>query len=315
MNLNIKQSFEVCGFLRLIARGPDGEVRKDTGWFKNLITDTGLNMLGDSAIGGTGQQGCLAKCAVGSGNTPPTIGDTALQTQVAITSTVNANTFNSFTTAPWYAFYRRTFRFATGAAAGNLTEVGIFGLPGSNPMLSRALIVDGGGSPITLTILSDEILDVVYEFRVYPLQADLPFNVTISSVNYSCVARAAGLADSNRVARNVGNAFSLGLDQFGNSYAAQAYSGALGTIGTNPAGTVANSTSAAFSSYVPGSFTRDLIFGFNLGAANFGAGGIPSVLAPNSIGWYQISFSPAIPKDNTKTLTLTLTYTWTRRVI
>lgn len=313
---SLNATFEVCGYLRLKIYRPDGSLRVDTDWFRNLITDTGLNMQGDSAISGTGTRPLLFRCSVGAGNTPPTISDTALQTQVATTTTTQDTITGNVTASPWYAFCRKTFRFATGAAAGNLTEVGIFGSLGSNPMLSRALIVDGMGNPITLTVLSDEILDVVYEYRVYPLQADLPFNVTISAVNYSCVARASSLGNGNALALNVGTPFGRGSDQFGNTHNVTVYNGVLGPITGNPTGTsdVINSITATFAAYVPGSFTRSVTYDIPLNEGNI-SGGIAAVQAPNNVGWYQISFSPAIPKDATKILSLTFTYTWIRRVI
>lgn len=310
--IELKQYLEVAGLFRLIVRRPDGSIRVDTDWFTNMIVNQGLDKQMDSG----GSADLLSMCRVGSGSTPPAATDTSLVSQVATTTTINASVFGTVTSSPWYAWKRKTFRFATGVAAGNLTEVGISSNQAGNPLISRALIVDGGGSPITITVLSDETLDVVYEYRVYPLQADLPFNVTISAVNYSCVCRASSLGDVNALARNVGLAFTFGNDQFGNGHRWSAYTGALGPITGVPGGTAQTNgiDPSSASAYVTGTFTRSITVNWSLNNGNL-AGGIAAVQIPMSIGWYQVSFSPVIPKDNTKILALTMTYLISRRVI
>ena len=88
-----------------------------------------------------------------------------------IASTTNqqrSSEISNTTTAPYYYGGRITWRFGQGIAAGNISEVGL-GWGNSN-LWNRALIKDANGNPTTITVLSDEYLDVVSEIRVYPTQ-------------------------------------------------------------------------------------------------------------------------------------------------
>ena len=148
---------DLAGFYKLVATNSKGQTRVVADWFCNLILDAGLNRLGTGGI--------IDRISVGSGNSTPTAGQTALDTLVATTTTAVGGGVNSYdSVGNTYAFSRSTYRFATGVATGNLTEVGA---GWSGGLFSRALIKDGGGVPTTVTILSDETLDVIYELRVY----------------------------------------------------------------------------------------------------------------------------------------------------
>ena len=60
----------------------------------------------------------------------------------------------------------------------------------------RALILDGGGSPTTLTILSDETLDVTYTIRVYPPTTDVTGSITLDGVSYGYTIRPCNVSTS-----------------------------------------------------------------------------------------------------------------------
>ncbi len=90
----------------------------------------------------------MSTCMVGSGNAAPAETDTALQAR-ASTSNINVQSNNS-NVSPRYGWRRRTFRFAAGAAAGNLSEVGVGWT--TTAVFSRALILDGSGNPTTITV-------------------------------------------------------------------------------------------------------------------------------------------------------------------
>lgn len=149
--------------------GNPTELKSTTGWFDNLITDTGLEGIGSTPTSNNNIQACV----VGSGNTPPTVTDSSLVNFVALTNTKQANWtgVGQFTTMPYYITYSTTYSFGTGAAAGNLSEVGLTCRPtsssGTTPLWSRALILDGNGDPTTITVLSDEVLYVTYQLIVY----------------------------------------------------------------------------------------------------------------------------------------------------
>ena len=75
-------------------------------------------------------------------------------------------------TSPYYISHIVEYHFAIGAAAGNLSELGVGWASSGTTLFSRALILDSGGTPTTITVLSDEYLYVTYEHRFYPSETD-----------------------------------------------------------------------------------------------------------------------------------------------
>ena len=266
-------------------------------WFDNLIVDAGLNNLGTQSI-----RSALARCRVGTGTTPPTISDTDLVSSVAFVGSPTETT--GFTSsAPYYSWVRYVFTFPTGAAAGNLSEVAI--QDGSNVLFSRALIVDGVGTPTTVVILSDEQLVVTYELRIYAATADVPFTIDISGTSYSGTLRPmqVGTVVLFSVA---GTAGGLPLTNLGSGNSAAGTTGtALGAFTAAPTGTMVNSTGTfSASAYTTGNFYRDWTITWSLGQANVGSG-ITTLAVRSRMAPIQLSFSPRIPKTATKTMTLT----------
>ncbi|MDH0276395.1 MULTISPECIES: hypothetical protein [unclassified Stenotrophomonas] len=277
-----------------------GSRRLAADWFDNLVVDAGLNRMG-------GFDGCLDFAMVGSGNAAPLPSNTTLQSRVGSTSTKTSNV-NGSNASPRYGWRRITFRFAAGAAAGNLSEVGV-GWDSTN-ITSRALILDGSGNPTTITVLPDEILDVTYEFRVYFSEADSSFNVTISGVTYACVLRPAIVNDST-YGIQYGNVISV--NSFNGAIAPRAFeTDVLGAITGQPAGS-GSTLSLSNAPYVAGNFYSDCTITADLNIANFTTG-IGSLRIDNTLAKYQVSFSPKIPKDATKKLTLSVRTTWSRHV-
>lgn len=158
MNVNI--GLAVGALFKLNVHKGDGVPTKDTGWFHNLVLDTGLKYL---SVGDA-----ITHCYVGSGNSEPTINQTGLDVHLAGTNIVmrNIETGRELGAAKPYYWMRRTYRFNEGVAKGVLAEVGTGWALGS--LFNRTLIKDDLGNPTTITILEDEFLDVVVEFRVYP---------------------------------------------------------------------------------------------------------------------------------------------------
>lgn len=158
----LKAKIEVGARFKFITSKANGHVSKETAWFNNLVLDAGLDAMGG---GGTAD---ITHVWVGTGNSTPTPTQTGLDNTLAGTSTTSAGDQRGVQTSnlPYYYWMRRTFRFDLGVAAGNLSEVGLGN--DSSALFNRALIKDNSGNPITVTVLSDEFLDVVVELRVYP---------------------------------------------------------------------------------------------------------------------------------------------------
>ena len=300
----------VAGRFKLTAtKVESGKSRVLADWFDNLILDQGLNRWGTGAI--------ITACQVGTGNTAPAATQTQLANFLAGTTSIQSQTTSAQSTPPYYGSRIFTFRFNAGAATGNLSEVGVGWSSASGNLFSRALILDGGGSPTTITVLSDEILDVSYEFRTYPPDTDSVFSINISGTDYDCVLRAHSVTSAGHWALVTSAA--IGQSVNGN----RAYNGALGAITTGPSGTQDASSSQVASAYSNNSFQRDFTTTWNLNDGNL-SGGISAIgLCDNNGGngfgrcggSYQVSFSPAIPKDASKTLTISHRVQWARKTI
>ena len=295
--ITMQHETQCAGWFKIEAIRPDGARRVLADWFPNLILNGGRNRMGANSD-------YLYWCQVGSGSTAPVAAQTALVNRIAGTNTHRNEANGAQASAPYYGWYRRTYRFAQGVAAGNLSEVGV-GWATSGSLFSRALILDGGGSPTTITVLSDEVLDVTYELRRYPGTVDLTGTVVLDGVTHNWVSRAAAVTDQYSWAA----AGAMALDQ------AAAYNGNIGAVtALNPSGT-SGSLSVTPLAYSSGSYTRAATVSAGLNQSNL-SGGIRSILirsAATGIGGYQIQFDPAIPKDDTKVLTLTIRHTWARR--
>ncbi|MGH8237836.1 MAG: hypothetical protein ACREXP_12540 [Steroidobacteraceae bacterium] len=295
------------GRFKLTAIRPDGRERPLTGWFSNIVLDQGL----DLAITSGDSPSFLNCCRVGTGNTAPANAQTNLIAHVAGTSNIITSSTGTVGTPDFYSWKIATYRFAQGAAAGNLAEVGIGnGTGNAANLFSRELIRDGGGSPTTVTVLGDEFLDVSYEHRLYagPL-VDVASTVTISGVVYDTVARAAGAPGAAVVP------WSMSVMD------ASVYSGALGAVSGFPGGASSGASSTAnLGSYVNGNFFRDYTASWGLGNGNVGGCAAMAVswratLGGGNAGAHQISFSPSLPKDGTKLMTLNVRRTFTRKTV
>lgn len=299
--------YEFAGYFKLDVHSVDPEgnaipgSQRGTGWFRNLIVNNGLDLLG---TGGD----FLNRCFIGTSNTPPANTNTALGAQVAFAN-------GSITSTPVGSDYISavcTYTFAKGAAVGNMQEIGI-GTTG-NSLFSRALIVDSGGSPTVLVLTSIDILTVTYQLRCYRSQADDVSVVSDGATNYTVTTRTANGLGADALEQWVANGpWSSGTAAYPTVMAA----GALGAWTSAPTGTgYNNSGNFVVAPYSPGSYSLTGVSNFAVGQGNV-PGGVGRAVIFNSPGSVanslQASISPVIQKNNTKTLALTWTISWARR--
>ncbi|MBI1450376.1 hypothetical protein IL972_00290 [Acinetobacter sp. FL51] len=158
MNLDIHTGLGARFKLQVRKAGTD-EITNESAWSENIVLDSGLARM---SVGDW-----YDRCCVGSGNSTPKAGQVALDNFIASTTTKQTtSSFIEITTKPYHYGVRITWRFGIGVAAGNISELGIGW--GNNNLWDRALVKDTGGNPTTITVLSDEYLDVISEIRVYP---------------------------------------------------------------------------------------------------------------------------------------------------
>lgn len=279
---------------------------KDHGWVPNLVLDNGLNYLGTTGTG------FAQYCHVGTNATAPAISQVSMLGYIASQSKTSSSAVN-LGTATYAARYDVTYTFDVGGVIGTIAELGVgWSATHTNNLFSRALVVNGVGSPTTISVTATDQLTVYYRCTLTPSITDSTYTTLISGVSYTTVARLSSASsffgysagwDSDFWGKFVGGTFYQSTST-------------LGAITSNPSGSnvPVSPTSINYAAYVPGNFYRDVTFTV-LPAVGNAAGGIGAMQAVfQNSGWayFQYSFSPAIPKDNTKTLTLTLRYSWGR---
>lgn len=297
MNLKTK----VAGYYKLQVIRPDGTVR-ESGEFPNLITDIGLDRMGVGSY--------LTYCQVGAGSTAPTVTDTSLASFLAASNTKQSTSSGSTSSAPYYTWALNMWRFSAGTATGNISEVGV-GWASGGSLFSRALVLDSGGSPTTITVLADEVLDVTYELRYYPPTVDDTGDVTFTgnlAGTYDWIFRAANVT-SNSVSDGW-NITSGGTDMgYQPPSSVRALNTDIQAITSNPVG--GSGLSSTVGSYTNGTYYRDITATATTATGNL-AGGIRTVVFKIGVGRFQVQFDPAIPKTASDTLSITFRHSWGR---
>ncbi len=289
---------EVSGRFKFEAVKRNGD-RRILAEFPNLILNNGLDLIGTTAY-------YLNYCRVGSGSNAPQVTDSYLGNQTAYTNTTSGSTTNGTQgTSPIYRWYKVTKRFAEGVATGNISEVGMSSTDGNNTgdvLFSRALILDGSGNPTTITVLSNETLDVTYEFRRYIPETDVTGTVELRGNTHNYTGRACMWASWHMP-------FQGGTspnDQM------RVYDGTIGDITGAPSGSNSYTDTETIYSYSNGNYYRDWKYSLSLSQGN-----LTNFISAARIGmvgaYYQFGFSPDIEKTSDDIMSLTFRASWSRR--
>ena len=301
MNVQINNS--VGARFKLVARkASTEEITRETEWFKNIVLDAGLNRM---SVGTW-----IDRVRVGSGNSTPVATQTQLDNTIASTTTVLSGSDSiskQTTTSPYYVAAKRTYRFDEGVAAGNISEVGC-GWGTGLDLWNRALVKDLNGNPTTITVLSDEFLDVIVEVRYYPTQSfSGRFNLLnktgqiVSSHSYTGIPQ---FAENGAVT----------FDKVLGGYT-HLYTGSMNDVNTYPS---SHLDYVYTDSTYPSPKTLSCTSIFQLNSAN---GSIKTVLQLFSIisqaSWYagsayKFEIDPPIVKTNQMVLSFTFSISWGR---
>jgi hypothetical protein len=305
------------GLYKMVVRRADGSVKQETEWFKNLVTDAGLDrwMSGQAYL----TYDSSGQFKVGTGTAAPAANQNSLVQQVAASNgSASGGGIVAATAAPWWGGYRWAARFNAGSLNGQaLTEVGIGW--DSTGCFSRALITPDGVNPGAITVLADETLDVIYELRVFPNTADATGTIVLAGNNYNFVCRPAEMGSTSGISfsGSVGNGGYFDNNFGVNHYVAIVWqTGTLGGVNGQPSGSGASSSSysTTVAAYSNGSFQRQHSATFGLTNVNTPNGDIALMqLYIARVGAYQYQFTPAIPKGPSKTLRLDFNTTLARR--
>lgn len=282
--------------------------------FRNLITDAGL-----IGLGATFSLYNLVYLAVGTGNTAPTVSQTALGGEIGRTNFDNGVS-RVEAMGPGNAYWRCIFSrlFTEAQANGNIAELGMFNASSGGVMWMRQLMRDTLGAATVLTKTSADQLRITYEIRQYWPTVDQVTTATINGIDYTFTMRPCNV--TNPFAWGPGSGTVNGtLYMFGSDRSAvyvDAIDGATLTAATGAgiAGTAANATSYTAQAYSSPNLYYDYTAIFDPGVANFatGIGGLAGSGITRGSRQVQIAIAPRIPKLNTQRLTLQLRTTWGR---
>ena len=291
------------GEVKVIVKRADDTVRLDTGFFPNVITNLGLDAIGNN-------RDLFSFCAVGGGNSTPLNTNTKLDNFLAVGSQISSDSKFDYDPVRDTEFYKcsRTvgYRF-TGLDNKNISEVGLVDdyRPELHSAFTRTLIKNSNGDPTVITVLSGEILELHYRlWQVFDLKdkdqvvtamidgVEVPVNVKI---------RLAGVGSAN-VSGYWGyhNVVGKGVAYAGGSYA-RFGTGEIGKI----TGLISGETSEFYSgmsweAYQPSTYKRKFYVNTSITEA---VHPIRSFLFFTGLGAYQVRFGTVagdLPIDKTK---------------
>ena len=302
------------GEVKVIVKRADDTVRLDTGFFPNVITNLGLDALGNN-------HNLFNYCAVGGGNSTPLNTNTKLDNFLAVGSQISSESKYDYDPVRDTEFYKcsRTvgYRFE-GLDNKNISEVGLVGdyRPEFHSAYTRALIKNSAGEPTVITVLSGEILELQYRlWQVFDVKdkdqvvtamidgVEVPFNVKI---------RLAG------VGGNLGGSWSYAvvvgahLTFWGNNYH-RFGTGELGEITGQNSG-LTSFYGLSWEAYQPSTYKRKFYVNASITEA---VHPIRSFLFFTGLGAYQVRFGTVdgdlpIDKTNQDILQLGFEMSWGR---
>ena len=301
------------GEVKVIVKRADDTVRLDTGFFPNVITNLGLDAIGND-------NDLFNYCSVGGGNSKPLNTNTKLDNFLAVGSQISSESKYDYDPVRDTEFYKcsRTvgYRFE-GLDNKNISEVGLVGdyASGQHPAYTRTLIKNSAGEPTVITVLSGEILELQYRlWQVFDVKdkdqvvtamidgVEVPFNVKI---------RLAG------VGGNLGGSWSYAavgahLTFWGNNYH-RFGTGELGEITGQNSG-LTSYFGLSWEAYQPSTYKRKFYVNASITEA---VHPIRSFLFFTGLGAYQVRFGTVdgdlpIDKTNQDILQLGFEMSWGR---
>lgn len=296
--------------------------------FDNLITNRGLDGYGYG-------YGTISGCCVGTGTNTPTVNDTILGNQLAVTGSASYSYKKSVKNDNdvWVSEANIRYRFDVGKATGNLTEVGICNgkavTANDYVLWSRALILNEENEPTALPVLENEYLDVYYTLYMYPDLTDGSFTFSIDGEEYQCTSRIAWVQYSAcRISDRYGPDLVVEKTAINNIYAGDDCK--LGTIEQGIQDSTKNSgidsvwwpNVGDWIDYIPGTYYRDNYWDFKLDQCNLEGGIRAMVIGPRTasdrqpgrclFNQTQVLLDHPIPKTQWNSIRITLRQSWGR---
>ena len=303
------------GEVKVIVKRADGTVRLDTGFFPNVITNLGLDALGNN-------HNLFNYCAVGGGNSTPLNTNTKLDNFLAVGSQISSESKYDYDPVRDTEFYKCSktvgYRF-TGLDNKNISEVGLVidYRPELHSALTRTLIKNSAGEPTVITVLSGEILELQYRlWQVFDLKdkdqvvtamidgVEVPVNVKIRLAGVGGTNINNGWSYELIIGRGViyHSSFRFGTGEIG------------GITGQNSGTTYLSPSAMSWEAYQPSTYKRKFYINTSITEA---VHPIRSFLFFTSLGAYQGRFGTVngdlpIDKTNQDILQLGFEMSWGR---
>lgn len=284
----------------------DGTLKQETPWSRNLVLNSGLSMLAEQSNSG------ISELFIGTGSSVPVPEQTQLDKSLASTTNVIDNKGGRHTVLPYYLWARNVFRFAQGAAKGNITEMGLGRKVTSDTyrLFNRVLVRDMLGEPTAITVLDDEYLEVTVEIRMY-------FPDTISG-QFNLVDKKGGIISTHKYTglpcmTKDPSSFTLRAVKFDyNQNNTSISKGTLGTVETQP--TLRWATATSTTTY-PSTYTARATIPFGLDQGNTEEHKciflpIVGIFNDNFLNGYQWELDIPITKTNTQLLNYICELKW-----
>lgn len=305
-NIVSTSTVELEGFYKFEVRN-NGKIRH-THEQKNVLTDQFIiGMAQATNIG-------ISYCYLSTSTATPLASATAMPSVVA-TDGINSSAYGtSGSGEDWYTDIYTVHAFAQNAYTGTVTAVGCgSSADGATQLASWLRIVDGGGVPSSLTLITGDQLTVTYVLRAKRPKVMTTGTITLAGVNYDWICWPVMISSVSgfKWQQWPGDWFDC-VAGGASSFSSMSTPNILATIsGTE----IATNTWASFTRYA-GQPYFDKHVNYNISESNGNIVAVNAGCLYDSGGATRVnimcSFTPAIPKNNTQTLALTFRHTYVR---
>jgi hypothetical protein len=303
--------------------------RRLCGEFPNVITNTGLDHIGNKAA-------YSAYLHVGTGGAAESEFDNTLDTFVAsqlkdssYAGNVGGYLWWSQQSAPYYGSCQVKYRCPPNKFGGaiNVAELGLSTQPTTGNLFCRAL-VKSGGVPTVAPVAVDEYFDVYYTLRNYGGHFDYTDgslsdgsgSITIGGTSYNYTIRVASILNNTFWARNLFSGFSTaytpGFYERAYYYAPTVTMGNIFSFPTSDTASTYHSYTwvNGTGTYTNSTYTNSMDYQLDLDEGNL-TGGIRGFAGLSTLGAYQWILDGAVPKDNTKVMNWSFQQSWDRHAL
>lgn len=307
---------EIAGTIRCVVEDAEGNIVKDTGEFRNLILNQGLDHIG---IAKSFQMGFY--CVLGTGNSEPLVTQTGLDSYLGMAQ--GSHPYPTKTEVGDNLVIKRTssYTFQPFGVDKNISEIGL-GVPNGDSTIitTRALIKNIEGVNTSISLLGDERLTVYY--TLYQIVSLLDFTDTVNTKNkagelveYTYTVRPALVTTADAYREGfIGYSLSFGAGYTYGGFFVSTLD-IVDKYNYQTGGLIYSDTkSPTYSEYLVGSYTKTMVFDFGYSEA---VGNIRSFFLPTTLGLFQIRIGTTVGdnplvKTGQDKMTLPFVFSWGR---